>query len=306
MKEKEFLSIIKEITNSDYIGDDCAYLEDLGIVITQDSLVEDVHFIKGIITAYQLGFKSVMVNLSDIAASGAKPLYITISLSLPVNIDNEFVKEFYKGVKAACNKEVKVIGGDITSSDKIFISVCAIGKTMDRNISSRKNAKEGYKIIVSGGHGSSAAGLKLLLNGEKKNSDKFIKSHLEPTAQIEFSKNIATSIKDSYAMMDTSDGLMDALSQIAEQSDVLLEVDFDKIPYDRDIQRFENWQDMVLFGGEDYQLIAAVPNDCNYGIAIGKVKKGCGIDLIVNSEKIHFSKEDVENKVFNHFNKDIL
>ena len=95
MKEKEFIQIIKSTLNSNYIGDDCAYLKDLGIVVTQDSLVEDVHFKMDYMTPYQLGYKSVMVNISDICASGAEPKYITISLSLPKHVDEDFVKNFY-------------------------------------------------------------------------------------------------------------------------------------------------------------------------------------------------------------------
>ena len=367
MKEKEFINTIKNILNSCYIGDDCAYLRDLGIVISQDSLVEDVHFKKDFCTPFQLGYKSVMVNISDICASGAKPMYLTISLSLPNDIDSDFVEDFYKGAKSACNPHpnplpkgeednIKIVGGDITSSDKIYISVCAIGDAKAGNISSRKNAKEGYKVVVSGLHGSSAAGLRLLLEG-KAEPEKFIKAHLEPQAQIEFSQQISSQgtrffaskspvtqrmeSKESedfgaqndvvpYAMMDTSDGLMDALSTIANESGVLLEVDFDKIPYDKDLEQFENWQDMVLFGGEDYGLVAVVPQDFDGGVQIGTAKHGLGVDLIsaspvilsddeilrakalrmteaknltpdANRYIVHYSKKDVENKIFNHF-----
>ena len=328
MKEKEFINIIKNVLQSDYIGDDCAYLKDLGIVVSQDSLVEDVHFKKDLISPFQLGYKSVMVNISDICASGAKPAYLTISLSLPNDIDSDFVTEFYEGAKSACeicsapNGEVRrgsiqIVGGDITSADKIYVSVCAIGDTKGHNISSRKNAKEGYKVVVSGLHGSSCAGLKLLLEG-KTEPQKFINAHLEPMAQIEFSQKISTychseeaerpknlpSCKDKilYAMMDTSDGLMDALSTIANESGVLLEIDFDKIPHDKDLEQFESWQDMILFGGEDYGLVAVVPQDFEGGVQIGVAKKGLGVDLNIDGKTIHFSKQDVENRIFNHFN----
>lgn len=299
MKEKEFISIIKNTLKSDYIGDDCAYLKDLGIVVTQDSLVENVHFKRDLITPYQLGYKSVMVNVSDICASGAEPAYLTIALSLPSDIDNDFVKEFYCGAKFACGNTIKIVGGDITGSDKIFISVCAIGKTKNRNISSRKNAQIGQKVIVSGVHGSSFAGLKCLLEGQKK-IEKLIKAHLEPKAQIEFG-NMLTAITEPYASMDTSDGLMDALSTIANESGVLLEIDFDNIPHDKEIEQFENWQDLVLFGGEDYQIVATVPQNFNYGYEIGKVKSGLGVNLVFNNTIVHYSKQSVENKIYNHF-----
>lgn len=300
MKEKEFITIIKNTLNSPYIGDDCAYLKDLGIVVTQDSLVEDIHFSTKFISAFDLGFKAVMVNVSDVAASGAVPKYLTVSLSLPSNVKEDFVEEFYNGCKKACGNDVQIVGGDITGSEKIYISISAIGKTLGRNISSRKNAKIGQKVIVSGIHGSSSAGLKLLLEG-KNSPEKFIKSHINPVAQVEFGKNISTTVKESYAMMDTSDGLMDGLSTIANESGVLLDIDFDKIPYDKDIEQFENWQDLVLFGGEDYQILATVPQNFQGGFEIGVVKEGLGVNLKLRDKITHYSKQDVEEKVFNHF-----
>jgi len=300
LKEKQFISIIKNLLKSEYIGDDCAYVKDLGIVVSQDSLVEGVHFLLECITPFQLGYKSVMVNLSDIASSGAEPKYLTVSLSLPDNVDADFIKEFYSGMKYACGNGIKIIGGDITGADKIFISVCAIGKTQGRNISSRKNAQIGQKVIVSGVHGSSSAGLKLLK--EKKTEPQcLIKSHLEPKAQIEFGKNIGINVSGKYSMMDSSDGLMETLSTIAYESGVLLNIDFDKIPYDKEIERFENWHDLVLFGGEDYQIIATVPLEYQGGIEIGKVEKGSGVDLSISGQIIHYSKSDVDKKIFNHF-----
>ena len=300
MKEKEFITIIKNTLNSPYIGDDCAYLKDLGIVVTQDSLVEDIHFSTKFISAFDLGFKAVMVNVSDLAASGAEPKYLTVSLSLPSNVKEDFVEEFYNGCKKACGNDVQIVGGDITGSEKIYISISAIGKTLGRNISSRKNAKIGQKVIVSGIHGSSSAGLKLLLEG-KNSPEKFIKSHINPVDQVEFGKNISTTVKEPYAMMDTSDGLMDGLSTIANESGVLLDIDFDKIPYDKDIEQFENWQDLVLFGGEDYQILATVPQNFQGGFEIGVVKEGLGVNLKLRDKITHYSKQDVEEKVFNHF-----
>ena len=301
MKEKEFISVIKNVLNSKYIGDDCAFLEDLNIVVTQDSLVEDVHFLTEFISPYELGYKSVMVNLSDIAASGGDAKYLTISLSMPSNIEKDFVEEFYKGAKSACGNSVQIVGGDITGGEKIFISVCAIGSTLGRKISSRKNAKIGYKIVMCGVHGSSAIGLDALLN-HKKVSQKFIDAHIKPVAQVEFAKQISENIRLDYVMMDTSDGLMDALSTIANQSGVLLEVDFDKIPIESDIKNFLNWQNKVLFGGEDYSIVAVVPQDFECGgVVVGHVKDGSGVDLKMKDKIIHYSKEDVECNIFNHY-----
>jgi len=300
MKEKDFISIIKQTLNSKYIGDDCAYLKDLRIVVTQDSLVENVHFSLNYFTPYELGYKSVSVNLSDIAASGAEAKYLTVSLSLPENTGNDFIENFYKGCKAACGNTCQIVGGDITGSDKIFISVCAIGSTENRNISSRKNAKEGYKVVISGEHGSSDIGLKLLQKGQHS-PEEITKKHLMPIPQIDFGRIIAENVKEPYAMMDTSDGLMDALSTISNESGVLLDIDFDKIPRNPLIETFENWQNSVLFGGEDYGLIAVIPEKYNFGTQIGTVKSGIGINLKNNNTISHYTRNDVEKRIFNHF-----
>lgn len=301
MKEKEFINIIKSTLNSELIGDDCAYLKELGIVVTQDSLVEDVHFSRKYTSPFQLGYKAAMVNISDVCASGAEPAYLTVSLSLPDEIDEGFVKEFYDGLNSACGS-VKIAGGDITGSDKIYISVTAIGSAEGRRISSRKNARAGQKVIVSGNHGSSGAGLKLLLEGKNK-PEKFIKSHLMPEAQREFSKRTAISQQSDYAMMDTSDGLMDALSQIANESGVILEVYFDKIPFDKDLLQFENFLDLIFYGAEDYQLVAAV-DDAHGFTEIGEVKSSgdrCGVIVNYTDKSVFYTNEDVEKKLYRHF-----
>lgn len=293
MNEKSLIQTIKSILKSGYIGDDCAYLKDLGIVITQDSLIEDIHFKRDFITPFQLGYKTAMVNISDVCASGAKPMYMTISLSLPNSVNENFVKEFYKGAKKASD-DIQIVGGDLTGSDKIYISATAIGTDKGRKISSRSNAKENYKIIVSGEHGSSAYGLNLLLNN-KTEPEYFIKQHLMPVAQKEFSRQIAENSSEDYAMMDTSDGLADALIQIAQASKVTITVDTSKIPHAPQVD-----METVLYGGEDYQLVAAVPDSLlkkldAYTI-IGEVKNG-NTGLMIDG-KIY---TDIDEKLYKHF-----
>lgn len=305
MKEKEFINIITNTLASKYIGDDCAYLKDLDIVITQDNLVEGVHFSMHTTTPYKLGYKSVMVNISDVAASGAEPKYLTIALSLPDFIDENFIQEFYKGAKDAA-KNCKIVGGDITGADKIFVSVAAIGSTKGRNISSRNKAKSGQKIVISGEHGSSAAGLNILsgtnypkLNEQEK--EVLIKAHLMPEAQIEFSKYISTKQSGNYAMMDTSDGLADALFTISEQSKVLLDVDFEKIPHNPALEKINNYKDLILYGGEDYGLVATVDKVPPNVTVIGEVKTGAGIKLNYNGYSELLSKKDIEKNLYKHF-----
>lgn len=306
MNEINLIKKIKNTLKSQYIGDDCAYLKDLGIVISQDSLVEDIHFNKHMMSPYQIGYKSVMVNLSDIAASGAKPAYLTVALSLPKEIKDDAVIDFYEGAKYALeNLDVEIVGGDITGSDKLYISISVIGKTLNRKISSRSHAKIGHKIITSGVHGSSAAGLRILQNDLEPDKD-LIKAHLMPVAQIDFAKQISEQIQEDYAMMDTSDGLFDALFKIGSASECTMSIDFERILYDPKIKEyFSDYKDLILFGGEDYQIVATVPVELlpslkDY-IIIGEVlpKEDCVIKL--NTENNVEKFNDLSNKCFNHF-----
>ena len=286
MKEQTLINIIKNQTGDEYIGDDCAYLKDLGIVVTHDSLVEDVHFKLTWCTPYQLGYKAVTVNISDVLASGAEPKYITIALSLPASIDENFVEEFYKGAKSAL-RGAKIIGGDITGSDKVFISITAIGTTKGRKISSRKNAKIGDVVITKGEFGKSALGLKELKNGGK--NLELIRAHLEPQLEELFAKEIATQIDCEYTMMDTSDGLADALFQIAQSS---------KVSIDSKIVE-------GIFGAEDYKLVATVPRKflkrlTEYEI-IGEVIERQDYILKIG-EKKYYNYDELG--LYNHFEKE--
>lgn len=296
MKELEFLEIIKKEIGNNYIGDDCAYLKDVGLVISQDNFVEDIHFKRQWYTPFQLGYKAVTVNISDILASGAAPKYVSIGLSLPNDIENEFVKEFYLGAKKAlCGAEI--IGGDITGSNKIFISITVLGTDKNRNISSRKNAKESYIVVTKGLHGASAAGLKALLAGDL--SSQWIKHHIEPHLEMEFATSIAKNIKEPYAMMDSSDGLADALFKIAQASEVKIVIDSTQILNSSILDSKD-----ILFGGEDYKLVAVIPEKYKTilpeeSIVIGFVTKKTD-DVILEVGNNKYSRYD-ELGVFNHF-----
>ena len=286
MKEQDFINIIKKQIGTEYIGDDCAFLKDLGIVITQDSLVENVHFKLNWCTPFQLGYKAVTVNISDVLASGAEPKYLTIALSLPSNIEEGFIEEFYKGAKSAL-RGAKVVGGDITGADKIYISITAIGTTSGRKISSRSNAHVGDVVITKGEFGKSSLGLKELMNGG--NDSELIRTHLEPQLEENFANEIATQINSEYAMMDTSDGLADALFQIASSSNVSIDSKFVE----------------GIFGAEDYKLVATVPRELlkkltEYEI-IGKVVEKQDYILKVGNKK-YYSYDELG--LYNHFGKE--
>ena len=316
MNEIELLEIINNnLSCNSYLGDDCAFLDDLNIFITHDTLVEGVHFSMYTTSAYLLGRKSVAVNLSDIAAALSCPKYLTISLSLPSNIKNSFVEEFYRGVNDICNEyNVKVVGGDITGSDKIVISVCVIGNKNSKFLSSRKYAKKGDYVLATGFHGSSSAGLYALSNFLY--SDKsLLNAHLNPAPRLKESALIINSLDSNIAVMDSSDGLIDALYKIAISSKHSIEIDINKVPVSEELVHFSktnnlDYKEFVMWGGEDFELIACVPEslylklDKNLFTCIGKVlNKDLSPCVYVRDNNV---KEKINNdifmsKTFNHF-----
>lgn len=327
MKE---LSLIKKISqlipNNSYIGDDTAYFDELGIVVTTDTLVEDVHFRLKNTTPFDLGFKSMAVNLSDIASDGAIPAYAFVSLSLPSYIDEKFVDDFYAGMNELCVRHgVTIAGGDITSSDKLFINICVIGKTEGLSPARRSNAKVGDIVIATGFYGTSKAGFEILENEEKFADkfpdfilEKFKKAHRKPEPHLGFGRIIRQNSTCPPAMMDTSDGLADALFKIAQSSGVEMEIEEELIPITPDLKEIANVlnanpMDWVLFGGEDYTLVACVESDVADKLAvknipirkIGKVttKNPAGLVKIKSqTDEFLITQEVIENKTFDHFN----
>lgn len=323
MNETNIIKLITDKFGDKYIGDDCAFLKDFGLLVSQDNLVEGTHFLRDKITAFQLGLKSAMVNFSDILASGGECKYITIGLSLPKIMDDleeNFINNFFEGVKSACeeptkfgNKKVELIGGDLTSGDKIFISITAIGMLANGNkFASHKNTKLGYKIVMSGECGSSDAGLNIVLNDESyKRSDdvnnKWLKAHLTPKADFVASNEIVTAMVNNgnnYSMIDNSDGLLFSIMRLVEPCGFGAKIDFDNIKHDVELEKLPNWQKSVLFGGEDYNLIACVPQDVElkHFVKIGDVVEQDVFEIDFNrGEKSFLSKDDILNKSFKHF-----
>lgn len=316
MQELKFIEIIKKSLDfSSFLGDDCAFLENLDIFVTQDTLVEDVHFSMYTTNPYLLGRKAVSVNLSDLAAALATPKYILVSLSMPKTIKDVFVSELYRGINDVCKEyNVKVVGGDITGSEKIVISICAIGKKSSLFLSSRSNAKKDDYIVVTGQFGSSSAGLYALSNFLYAD-ETLIDSHLNPTPRIMESAKVASLIDSNITAMDCSDGLVDALYKISLASMHSLKIDINLVPVSSKLREFciqndLDYKKFVKWGGEDYELLLCVPEetflklDKNLFTCIGRVQNKDNNPSVViqddkNSEKI--TKEIFENNTFNHF-----
>ena len=326
MKEDLFINIIKDSLpeSADFIGDDTAYIPKKDLILTQDTLIEDVHFRKNTISPYYLGRKSVAVNLSDISAAGGMPSYIMISLSMPEDIDEGFIKEFYRGVREICNEyDIFVVGGDLTKAFRLTISICAIGFGNGLTPASRKNAKDGDYVIVTGNFGSSRAGFEILekpdifkkkLSAKIKN--RFIEAHINPTPRLKEGRNILRITKNP-ALMDASDGLADALNKICLFSNTGMVIDFKDIPYDKNLalvaENDETLFKWVLFGGEDYELVGTVSKDGYKKLKekkipvkkIGKVVPAgdnpyaC---IKIKDRTIKIDSEIINKELFSHFN----
>jgi thiamine-monophosphate kinase len=258
------------------VGDDAAVIDHLGnqTVITTDLLIEGIHFDLSYTPLQHLGYKSVVVNVSDVYAMNATPTQITVSIALSNRISLEAITEFYEGVYAACEKYgVDVVGGDTTASNKGFIiSVTAIGEAKENKIVRRSGAKKGDLICVSGDLGGAFLGL-TLLEREKRiylenpgvqpdlENEKYVVGRLlKPEAR----KDIIAFLDENdilpTAMIDVSDGLSSELLHICKQSNVGCVIHEDKIPFAEDTKnaayKFKlDPTACALSGGEDYELL---------------------------------------------------
>lgn len=274
-KESQFLNIISNtLSDNSYLGNDCAYLADFGLVVTQDNLVQGVHFDFSLMSYYEVGLKAVLVNLSDVFASGSKPLYVSIGISGELN--EEFITEFYQGVNHVCEQfGVKVIGGDLTSGDKISISITALGAPWGV-VSSLNAAKVGDVICLKGYAGASALGFSDLVAGV---NSEFISYHKKPELHPKTAQIVSVCAQNPYVMTDLSDGLYTSLARISEMSGVKMCLNYNEIP------KLKDDFNSVIYGGEDYSLLCALSKEhfelVNYKgaglVPIGLVEAGSGV-----------------------------
>ena len=262
------------------IGDDAAVLDasKKQTLVTTDLLIEGVHFDLSYMPLKHLGYKAVMVNLSDVYAMNGAAEQITVSIAVSNRFPLEAIEELYSGIQLACETyKVDLVGGDTTSSTKgILISVTAIGKVEKEDIVLRSGAKETDLIVVSGDLGAAYLGLQVLerekqvFNVDPNNQpdlDSYtylIERQLKPEARRDvagFLKELA--IKPT-AMIDISDGLSSEIMHICSQSKVGCKIYEEKLPLDPQVisacEEFNIDSTMVaLSGGEDYELLFTVP-----------------------------------------------
>lgn len=248
------------------IGDDCAVIRNepcQSLLITTDMMLEDRHFRREWISAEDLGYKSLAVNLSDISAMGSKPRYALMSIGIPPDTSSNWLDGFFRGVKQLCDAhDVKLIGGDTAKSSSVNINYTVLGFSDDDKILLRSAAKSGDKIGLIGKMGESGAGLKLLkglYDREKESHKHLIKAHNRPELYINEAKFLADT-ESVRAMIDLSDGIQSDAGHIAKQSGVSLSINADRLPLGKQLIEVCNkysWnaEEMALTAGEDYSLL---------------------------------------------------
>ena len=261
------------------VGDDAAVIDHFGkqTVITTDMLVEGIHFDLMYTPLKHLGYKSVVVNLSDVYAMNATPTQITLSIAFSNRFSVEALEEFYEGVYAACAQYgVDLIGGDTTSSQKGFIiSVTAIGEVTPDTFVKRSTAKKGDLLCVSGYLGGAFLGLTILEREKKifmenpqiqpdlENQDYIVGRLLKPEARKDIINFFAENEILPTAMMDISDGLSSEILHICKQSELGCVLYEEKIPVHEQARQFAYKLELdptacALSGGEDYELVFTV------------------------------------------------
>jgi thiamine-monophosphate kinase len=233
-----------------HIENDAAELAD-GVVVTQDALVEGVHFRLDWISWRDLGWRAAAVNLSDLAAAGAEPEGLVVTLAAPRVTQLDDVLELYEGL---AETGVPVVGGDTTEADGLFVSVTAVGRSS--RVPGRAGARPGDQLVVTGPLGRAGAAFRR-------------QTYERPPLRLEEGRELAGR---AHAMIDLSDGLAVDAGHVAERSGCRLVIDLDRVPL-----AAEATLDDVGFG-EDFELLAAVEEPGRFDV-IGRCEPGEGVVL---------------------------
>lgn len=314
-----FDELIKK--NEKGIGDDCAVFEaneQENYLVTTDLLVEDIHFLRTKISAYELGQKSLAINLSDIAGMGGTPLFSFLSLGIPDNLEISYLDSFMEGFyQLSSQHKVPLMGGDTTKSpDKLIINVAVIGICKKEETRLRSMAQESDIICVTGNLGNSAGGLKVLLDNLdlSEENKQLVGFHHNPIAQVAEGKFLARQMS-VHAMMDISDGISSDLEHILKASGKSAVVFLENLPINqglKNVAKKQTWNllELAVSGGEDYELLFTMQaNDferLNIDffkqfkkniVKIGEIRKGnAKIKWLLNDREIPFF-----SKGFDHF-----
>lgn len=273
---------IKQPSSKIGVGDDAAVIDTKGkqLIVTTDMLVEGVHFDLSYMPLKHLGYKAVMVNLSDIYAMNAEATQITVSIAVSNRFPLEALEELYAGIKTAAKLyNVDVVGGDTTSSTRgLIISITALGLAENDDIVYRSGAKENDLLVVTGDLGAAYLGLQVLEREKRvfevnpksqpdlESYTYLIERQLKPEARKDIKKLLSDLEVKPNSMIDISDGLSSEIIHICKRSKVGCNLYEDKIPLDPQVistcEEFElDITTIALSGGEDYELLFTISQD---------------------------------------------
>lgn len=268
MKEFDFIDSIKQKTYRNQsiimgIGDDGAVFRqtDQDMVTAVDTFVDGVHFTKRTMSAFQIGYRALAANISDMAAMGADPVSYLVSIVVPKNYSDNELKEIYQGLDSIAEKyQVDLIGGDTVTGDQLVLSVTINGALNPNKVRYRHSMKPNDYIFVTGTLGDSAAGLDLLIEGHAdiERVDYLIDRHRMPTPRINFSKGLENI--DRIALNDISDGLASEANELAQASKLTIYLEESTLPISKELEQFTRKEqiDYILNGGEDFELVGSV------------------------------------------------
>jgi thiamine-monophosphate kinase len=241
------------------VEDDAAQID--GLVVTQDALVEGVHFRFDLLSWRALGFRAAAVNLSDLAASGAEPLALLVALGLPGATELADVLDLYEGLNEA---GVPIRGGDTTRADSVLVSVTALGRSA--RVPGRAGARPGDLVVVSGPLGAAGAAWR---------AGRFA----PPPLRIEEGRRLAVV---ATAMLDVSDGLGADAAHLAERSGCRVAIELERVP----LAAGATIEDLSF--GDDYELLAATPDPLDFAV-IGRCEEGSGVALRLRGEPVRLT-----------------
>jgi thiamine-monophosphate kinase len=265
------LGLLRELERrglAEEIGHDAAAFAD-GLVATQDSLVEGVHFRLDWLSWRELGFRAAAVNISDLAASAARPEALLVSLGVPPQSSVEDVLELYGGIAEA---RVPVRGGDTVEAERVFLTVTALGRS--ERVPGRAGARPGDHLVVTGPLGAAGAAFR---------AQRYVRPPLRIDAGIELGR-------DAGAMLDISDGLARDAGRLATRSRCKVVIELERVP----LARGATIEDLSF--GEDFELLAATIRPRGFAV-IGRCEEGEGVEVLRDGERVdlggwgHFRRE---------------
>lgn len=288
------------------IGDDAAVVAAGGGMrwaVTTDAMVAGVHFEMNRGTPLQLGRKALAVNLSDLAAMGAEPRHALIALGLPENTEEPFLDALFDGLdEMAREHRMSIVGGNITRSPLLTITVTVLGRLAGPALE-RGGGNAGDKLLVTGPIGSSTLGMKLLLDGKQDLDDdeaELVQRHLDPTPRVAVGEELRLI---ATAGIDISDGLAQDAGHLARASRCGARIELAKLPlspaYEKLTASLEDPWHPALAGGEDYELLLAVPAEMvqtaqQTAVGVGSLLTEIG-ELVVGQGVVIVDVEGVEH-----------